>query len=53
MNAAEQATMSLDALGAALGRQPELMIPLYDYLERPSAYNPSEFVARFRRAAGV
>jgi hypothetical protein len=53
VNAAEQATMSLDALGAALGRSPESVTPLYDYLERPSAYTPSEFVARFRRAAGV
>lgn len=53
VNAAEQATMSLDALGASLGRQPEAMTPLYDYLERPSAYNPAEFAARFRKAAGV
>ena len=53
VNAAEQATMTLDALGAALGKLPDAITPLYDYLERPSAYNPTEFAARFRRAAGV
>jgi hypothetical protein len=52
VNAAEQATMSLDALGAAMGRRPESVAPLYDYLEHPSTYRPSEFVALFRKAAG-
>jgi hypothetical protein len=53
VNAAEQATMSLDALTSAMGRPQSAVTPLYDYLERPSAYTPSEFVARFRKAAGV
>jgi hypothetical protein len=51
VNAAEQATMTLDALGAATGRRPEVMAPLYDYLEHPSTYNPSEFVALYRKAS--
>jgi hypothetical protein len=52
VNAAEQATMSLDSLGTALGRRQDAVAPLYDYLEHPSAYRPSEFAALFRRAAG-
>jgi hypothetical protein len=50
VNAAEQATMSLDALNAALGK-PDKVGPLYDYLEHPSTYQPAEFASRFRRAA--
>ena len=53
VNAAEQATMSLDALTSAMGRPQSAVTPLYDYLERPSAYTPAEFIARFRKAAGV
>jgi hypothetical protein len=53
VNAAEQATMSLDALTSAMGRSQDAVIPLYDYLDRPSAYTPAEFIARFRKAAGV
>jgi len=52
VNAAEQATMSLDALTAALGKRPDAVGPLYDYLEHPSAYKPAEFVTLFRKAAG-
>ena len=52
VNAAEQATMSLDALRAAQGKPPDLMAPLYDYLEHPSTYRPAEFAALFRRVAG-
>jgi hypothetical protein len=51
VNAAEQATMALDALGAALGRNPDVTAPLYNYLEHPSVYRPSEFVTIFRKAA--
>jgi hypothetical protein len=51
VNAAEQATMSLDALTSAMGRPQTAVTPLYDYLERPSAYTPAEFIARFKRAA--
>jgi hypothetical protein len=51
VHAAEQATMSLDALSAALGRKPGGVAALYSYLERPSAYRPSEFVALYRKAA--
>lgn len=54
VNAAEQATMSLDALTAALsedaGKQ-QAVTALYNYLEHPSVYKPSDFVALFRRAA--
>jgi hypothetical protein len=50
VNAAEQATMTLDALGAALGRNPDATKPLYDYLEHPSAYRPGEFVGLYQRA---
>jgi hypothetical protein len=53
--AAEQITMSLDSLGAAAApNDPQLrqaMGELYNYLERPSVYNPREFVALFRKAA--
>jgi hypothetical protein len=51
VHSAEQATMSLDALSAALGRKPGGVAALYSYLERPSAYRPSEFVALYRKAA--
>jgi hypothetical protein len=51
VNAAEQATMSLDALGAALGRKAEVVGPLYDYLEHPSTYRPADFIALYRKAA--
>ncbi len=47
VNAAEQATLSLDALGG----RPEALTPLYDYLEHPSTYKPAEFAALFRNAA--
>ena len=53
VNAAEQATMTLDALNAALGKSSDAVTPLYDYLEHPSTYRPSEFVGLFRRAAGA
>jgi hypothetical protein len=54
-NSAEQATMTLDALGAAL-RNPESPIPepitaLYNYLEHPSTYQPAQFVALYKKAA--
>jgi Cytochrome c554 and c-prime len=52
VNSAEQATMTLDALGAALGRRQEAVAPLYDYLEHPSTYKPSEFATLWLRAAG-
>jgi hypothetical protein len=45
--AAEQATMTLDALGG----RPDATKPLYDYLEHPSVYRPSEFIELFRKAA--
>jgi hypothetical protein len=47
VNAAEQATMTLDALGT----NTEATAPLYDYLEHPSLYRPSEFIALFQKAA--
>ena len=47
VNAAEQATMTLDALGT----NSEATAPLYDYLEHPSLYRPSEFVTLFQKAA--
>jgi hypothetical protein len=47
VSAAEQATMTLDALGS----RPDATKPLYDYLEHPSVYRPSEFAAMFQRAA--
>jgi len=51
INAAEQVTMTLDALGAALGRNPDLTAPLYNYLEHPSTYRSNEFVGLFQKAA--
>jgi len=51
VNAAEQATMTLDALGAAMGRNPDAAKPLYDYLEHPSSYRPSEFASLYQKAA--
>jgi hypothetical protein len=50
VHAAEQATMSLDALSAAAGRKPGVAA-LYSYLERPSAYKPAEFAALYQKAA--
>ena len=38
VNAAEQATMTLDALGT----KPDATAPLYDYLEHPSLYRPAD-----------
>ena len=54
VNAAEQATMSLDALTAALARgnrNQQAVTALYTYLEHPSLYKPSEFAAKFKTAA--
>ncbi len=51
VGAAEQATMALDSLGAALGRRPQAVMPLYDYLEHPSTYRPAEFAELFRKAS--
>jgi hypothetical protein len=51
VHAAEQATMTLDALSSALGRKPAGVAALYTYLERPSVYRPSEFVALYQKAA--
>jgi hypothetical protein len=53
VNAAEQATMSLDALTAALspGARKSGIAELYSYLEHPSSYRPTEFAALFRKAA--
>jgi len=54
VNAAEQATMSLDALTAALSedaRRQQAVTALYNYLEHPSMYKPADFVALFRKAA--
>jgi hypothetical protein len=56
VHSAEQATMSLDSLTAAYeagSEQNPNTTPLYDYLEHPSAYQPGEFVARFRKAAAA
>ncbi len=47
VGAAEQATMTLDALGS----RPDATTPLYDYLEHPSMYRPAEFAAMFQKAA--
>ena len=44
------ALMTLDALGAAMGRNADATKPLYDYLEHPSMYRPSEFVALYQKA---
>jgi len=46
VGAAEQATMALDSLGGKAG-----VAALYDYLEHPSTYQPSEFAAMFRKVA--
>src|SRR5262249_42906429 len=57
VHSAEQATMSLDALLAAItGNRPDTqkaIAKLYDYLEHPSAYQPSEFAAQFRQVAAI
>uniref|UniRef100_Q01YI8 Cytochrome c-552/4 domain-containing protein n=1 Tax=Solibacter usitatus (strain Ellin6076) TaxID=234267 RepID=Q01YI8_SOLUE len=47
VGAAEQATMTLDALGG----RPDATTPLYNYLEHPSMYRPAEFAAIFQKAA--
>jgi hypothetical protein len=47
VNAAEQATMTLDVLGG----RPDATKPLYDYLEHPSVYRPSDFVALYQKAS--
>ncbi len=47
VHAAEQATMTLDALGT----KPDATAPLYTYLEHPSLYRPAEFVGLFQKAA--
>ncbi len=57
VQSAEQATMALDALGAAgwpanQGFQAAIS-KLYDYLEHPSTYQPGEFAAQFRKTAGL
>ena len=53
---AEQATMSLDSLSAAVThndpKAQQAMGELYKYLEHPSAYNGREFANLFRKAAG-
>ncbi len=53
VHAAEQATMTLDALAAAyMGNKLQAaMAPLYDYLEHPSTYQPGEFAGIFRKVA--
>jgi hypothetical protein len=54
VNAAEQATMSLDALTAALAgtdKKQQAITGLYTYLEHPSLYKPADFAAKFRAAA--
>ncbi len=55
VNAAEQATMALDAIAAAPGTEgaEQAIGELYDYLEHPSTYRPAEFAKRFRAAAGL
>jgi hypothetical protein len=50
VNAAEQATMTLDALGAVLGHKPDTTKHLYDYMEHPSTYRPADFVALYQKA---
>ena len=47
VGAAEQATMTLDALG----EHPDATTPLYNYLEHPSMYRAGEFAAMFQKAA--
>lgn len=55
-HAAEQATMSLDALSASYAANPQAaakaMGELYTYLEHPSTYQAREFAALFRKVAG-
>jgi hypothetical protein len=54
VNSAEQVTMSLDALTAALSQDPrkqQAITALYNYLEHPSGYKPSDFIALYQRAA--
>jgi hypothetical protein len=55
VHSAEQVTMALDSLTAAyLPARAALqgsIDKLYNYLERPSVYQPSEFVTLFRQAA--
>jgi hypothetical protein len=55
VHSAEQATMSLDALSAALRGQeaavPDAVTALYNYLEHPSTYQPGQFVALYRKTA--
>ena len=54
INAAEQVTMTLDALTAALNRgerKQQAVAGLYTYLEHPSLYKPSEFAAKYKAAA--
>jgi len=57
INAAEQATMSLDALLAAItgsqGPYQAAIAKLYDYLEHPSTYQPGEFAGQFRKVAAM
>ena len=52
VQAAEQATMALDAIVAAVAPEgvvlQEAMRKLYDYLEHPSSYRPSEYAQLFR-----
>ncbi len=54
VNSAEQATMSLDALTAAIsqdGNKQQEITALYNYLEHPSVYRPSDFVVLYKKAA--
>ena len=55
VNSAEQATMSLDALTAALGppdsARQEAITALYNYLEHPATYDPRNFAALYQKAA--
>ena len=55
VNAAEQAVMALDAIAAAQGVDgaEQQIGGLYDYLEHPSTYRPTEFAKRFRAVAGL
>jgi hypothetical protein len=55
INSAEQATLTLDALTAAISPQTDArkmaIDALYDYLEHPSTYKPADFVVQFQKAA--
>ncbi|MGA3042315.1 MAG: multiheme c-type cytochrome [Bryobacteraceae bacterium] len=57
VHSAEQAAMSLDSLTAAYEpsrpAEQNSITALYDYLEHPSAYQPGEFTALFRKAAAT